>query len=165
MKKSTAQMALEALKEYANPANWDEDFHGVKRKWLEPNSDTRNAYCGYELAKKAIAALDAEIAQPVEPVWFACDTEGADFDVTFVTTREEAAELVDCTLADDPDLKFEDLVTPLFTEPQEPAVNAELLEALKFYANPEVYKPDSTGRVGDLTFVARAAIVKAGGAA
>jgi hypothetical protein len=39
----------------------------------------------------------------------------------------------------------------------------QLREALKFYANPEVYKPDSTGRVGDLTFSARAALAAAGG--
>jgi ABC-type methionine transport system permease subunit len=31
--------------------------------------------------------------------------------------------------------------------------------ALEFYANPEVYKPDSIGRVGDLTFSAKAALV------
>jgi len=29
-----------------------------------------------------------------------------------------------------------------------------LRRALKFYANPEIYKPDSTGKVGDLTHVA-----------
>jgi len=49
-----AQLALDALLEYANPNNWDEDFHGVKRKWLEPDSSTRNAYSGFELAQKAI---------------------------------------------------------------------------------------------------------------
>ncbi len=30
--------------------------------------------------------------------------------------------------------------------------------ALEFYANPEVYKPDSVGRRDDITFVARNAI-------
>lgn len=36
----------------------------------------------------------------------------------------------------------------------------ELREALKFYANPEVYEPDSVGRVPDLTMEARAALAK-----
>ena len=36
----------DALKSYANQSNWDEDFHGVRRKWLEPDSSTRNAYAG-----------------------------------------------------------------------------------------------------------------------
>lgn len=35
---------------------------------------------------------------------------------------------------------------------------AAVIEALEFYANPEVYKPDSTGRVDDVTFVAAAAL-------
>jgi len=39
----------------------------------------------------------------------------------------------------------------------------QLREALKFYANPEVYRPDSIGRVLDLTDVARAALAAAGG--
>ena len=33
-------------------------------------------------------------------------------------------------------------------------------EALEFYTNPAVYRPDSTGRVGDLTFVAVKALKK-----
>ena len=45
-------------------------------------------------------------------------------------------------------------------------VNAELLEALRFYANPNVYKPHPHG-IGfddhDLSFVARFAIDKATG--
>ena len=41
----------------------------------------------------------------------------------------------------------------------------DLLEALQFYSNAEVYKPDSVGRTTDLTFVARAAIAKATGGA
>lgn len=38
----------------------------------------------------------------------------------------------------------------------------QLLAALKFYANPEVYKPDSVGRTPDITHVAREAIASAG---
>jgi hypothetical protein len=34
----------------------------------------------------------------------------------------------------------------------------ELEVALRFYSNPEVYRPDTTGRCDDLTFVARAAL-------
>lgn len=41
------------------------------------------------------------------------------------------------------------------------AAAPELLAALQFYANPEVYKPDSVGRTPDLTWVAKAAIAKA----
>jgi len=44
----------DALESYANPSNWDEDFHGVRRKWLEPASSTRNAYAGYDLASAAL---------------------------------------------------------------------------------------------------------------
>jgi len=44
----------DALKSYANQSNWDEDLHGVRRKWLEPGSSTRNAYAGYDLASAAL---------------------------------------------------------------------------------------------------------------
>jgi len=44
----------DALESYANPSNWDEDFHGIRRKWLEPDSSTRNAYAGYDLASAAL---------------------------------------------------------------------------------------------------------------
>ena len=75
-------------------------------------------------------AIDLGYWQQVsdKPIWFACDTEGAEFDVTFVTTQEEAAMAVESALADDPDLKFEDLVTPLFQAPQqrEPLSDAEI---------------------------------------
>ena len=43
----------EALAEYANPANWEEDPTGTRRDWLEPQSDTPRAYNGFELAQKA----------------------------------------------------------------------------------------------------------------
>lgn len=56
-------------------------------------------------------------AQPVEPVWFAVDTEGADFDVSFVNSYEQAKELIDCTLADNTELKASELITPLYTAP------------------------------------------------
>jgi hypothetical protein len=38
--------------------------------------------------------------------------------------------------------------------------NAALAEALRFYANAEVYRPDAIGRVGDLTFCARALLAQ-----
>ena len=41
------------------------------------------------------------------------------------------------------------------------AAAPDLLAALQFYANPEVYKPDSVGRTPDLTWVALEAIAKA----
>lgn len=46
---------VDALEHYANPANWQEDFKGVQRTWLEPDSDTRNVYSGFELAAKALS--------------------------------------------------------------------------------------------------------------
>ena len=44
----------DALESYANQSNWDEDFHGIRRWWLEPDSSTRNAYAGYDLASAAL---------------------------------------------------------------------------------------------------------------
>ena len=44
----------DALESYANQSNWDEDFHGVRRKLLEPDSSTRNAYANYDLASAAL---------------------------------------------------------------------------------------------------------------
>jgi hypothetical protein len=119
----TKQLALDALKKCL-------DEFGPEHDGTDFESECTECWAAKQ-AREGVAALEADIAQPVEPVWFACDTEGAEFDITFVTTREEAAEAVDCALADDPDLKFEDLVTPLYTTQPEPAVNAELLEALK----------------------------------
>jgi hypothetical protein len=46
---------VDALEHYANPDNWQEDFEGVPRTWLEPDSDTRNEYSGFELAAKALS--------------------------------------------------------------------------------------------------------------
>ena len=43
-----------ALENYANENNWDDDFHGTKRKWLEPDSSTRNSYAGFEIARAAL---------------------------------------------------------------------------------------------------------------
>ena len=44
----------DVLGSYANQSNWDEDFHGVRRKLLEPDSSTRNAYANYDLASAAL---------------------------------------------------------------------------------------------------------------
>ncbi len=54
---AAAKRALEALTHYANTYNWDEDFHGIRRKWLEPETSTPRAYNGFELAQKTLAAL------------------------------------------------------------------------------------------------------------
>jgi hypothetical protein len=54
---AAAKLALEALTHYANTYNWDEDFHGIRRKWLEPETSTPRAYNGFELAQKTLAAL------------------------------------------------------------------------------------------------------------
>jgi len=89
-----------------------------------------------EQLRKIDALIASMEAQPEQkPVWYACDTEGAEFDVTFVTTRDEAADAVDCALADDPDLKFEDLVTPLYTHapPSEPKAEPARLTDAEIY--------------------------------
>ena len=57
--KDAARLALVALSEYGNPYNWDEDFHGIRREWKEPESNTPSAYNGFELAQPAINALKA----------------------------------------------------------------------------------------------------------
>lgn len=51
---------LEALKEYADANNWQEDFKEIKRTWLEPNSDTRNAYEGASIARAALDKATGE---------------------------------------------------------------------------------------------------------
>jgi len=47
-----------ALESYANPSNWDEDLHGIRRWWLEPDSSTRKA--GYDLASAALTKKNHE---------------------------------------------------------------------------------------------------------
>jgi hypothetical protein len=44
----------EALMHYANADNWQEDFKGVQRTWLEPDSNTRNVYEGFCIARAAL---------------------------------------------------------------------------------------------------------------
>lgn len=54
------------LAEYANPLNWGEDEHGIRRVWLEPGSTTPTAYNGFESARAAIASRPAA-ATPIAP--------------------------------------------------------------------------------------------------
>lgn len=49
-----------ALAEYANPLNWDADANGVRRIWLEPGSDTPDAYNGFEMAQAALYTTSAK---------------------------------------------------------------------------------------------------------
>ena len=44
----------DALEQYANPLNWCDDGHGIRRVWLEPNSTTPDAYNGFEAARAAL---------------------------------------------------------------------------------------------------------------
>lgn len=44
----------DALREYANPLNWNEDSAGIRRVWLEPRSTTPAAYNGFEAARAAL---------------------------------------------------------------------------------------------------------------
>jgi hypothetical protein len=71
------KLALDTLDQYATPHNWDEDFKGVKRKWLEPDSNSRNEYNGFELAQKtlkvlqeAIAAEEAQSVELIPECWY-----------------------------------------------------------------------------------------------
>lgn len=51
---SSVEPLLEALGHYVNITNWAKDENGKLRIWLEPDSETADAYHGYELAGKAI---------------------------------------------------------------------------------------------------------------
>jgi hypothetical protein len=70
-------------------------------------------------AEEAWATYTPPAAQPAQPAWYACKTQGGEFDVTFVATRDEAIAQVEYALADDPSLKFEDLIVNLYTGPQQ----------------------------------------------
>jgi hypothetical protein len=39
---------------YANVYNWNEDYQGIRRVWLEPGSSTPETYNGFEMARAAI---------------------------------------------------------------------------------------------------------------
>lgn len=81
--------------------------------------------------------LAAAVPQQEEPTWFAVPTPGADFDVSFVQSMEEALQLND----GDPDA--ESHITPLYTTPQVSPPQArvplteERLKKLDFYAHRE----------------------------
>ena len=46
----------DALEQYANPLNWNEDSAGIRRVWLEPGSTTPAHYNGFEAARAALKA-------------------------------------------------------------------------------------------------------------
>ena len=80
---------------------------------------------GEELRKceSAIAALEADIAQAVEPVACAWAVRRNDGGLQLFFVEESARRESECGMWRNP-------VIPLYTAPPEPAVNAELLEAL-----------------------------------
>ena len=55
--KAINAVLLEALQHYANTKNWDMDLDGTPRQWLEPDSNARDVYEGFDLAQKAIAKI------------------------------------------------------------------------------------------------------------
>lgn len=141
MKRETAQMALEALKDAE---------HGYQAMgWRSSMID------------EAIAAIEADLAQPVKPFAWA----------TSQSSRMWKGEFAE------PDAKQEARLCggdcrayPLYTAPPEPAVNAELLEALQAILP---FIPKSTSNDGGAAALSthiqaadkvRAAIAKAGGA-
>lgn len=81
-------------------------------------------------------------AQPVapEPAWFACDTDGADFDVTFVKTKAQALDVIDPEHPD-PD----SLITPLYAEPINPKIKESLTDEQIDEACAEVWGSDHGG--------------------
>ena len=82
-------------------------------------------------ANKAIAALEADIAQAVEPVACAWAVRRNDGGLQLFFVEESARRESECGMWRNP-------VIPLYTTPPEPAVNAELLDALK--AMVEIFK-------------------------
>ena len=46
----------DGLKNYGNPLNWATDNQGIRRVWLEPDSTTRDAYNGFEVAQIVLRA-------------------------------------------------------------------------------------------------------------
>ena len=53
-----------------------------------------------------------------EPKWFSIDTPGADFDLTFVQSREDAKDLIADSIASAPESAENELITPLYTADQ-----------------------------------------------
>lgn len=60
---NTPPSVADALREYANPLNWDLDENGIRRVWREPGSTTHDAYNGFELARAALSAAEAQAAR------------------------------------------------------------------------------------------------------
>lgn len=54
----------DALREYANPLNWNEDSAGIRRVWLEPGSTTPATYNGFEAARAALEVSES-VSQPI----------------------------------------------------------------------------------------------------
>ena len=75
----TTQDIRAALEAYADRRNWLDDGSGVRRVWSEPDSTTPEAYPGFDLAVKALAALSAQPAgADAHPTWPHVANEWAD---------------------------------------------------------------------------------------
>ncbi|MBK5203893.1 MAG: hypothetical protein JJD98_00340 [Polaromonas sp.] len=134
---SARNMALEALKdirsEYLYGVGWDR---------------------AQEKADAAITALEAELAQGPSPFAEICDYERA--------TDDDGRTLQYALVYSLPDTeKLLPIGTALFADPQEPEVNAALLEAAQWC----IALCEEIGATGTNAYAAaRAAIAKAGGA-
>jgi hypothetical protein len=55
--RAEAERLRAVIEDYADRKNWEDDNDGVYRKWLEPESSTRDRYDGWDLAVKALASV------------------------------------------------------------------------------------------------------------
>lgn len=88
----------------------DEALRALPQKWRDDANQHVHDYAGCtpvavvetlrDCADELAAILSAR--QEVAPEWFCIKTPGADYDYTFVKTREEAIDLQDCDEPDEP---------------------------------------------------------------
>lgn len=113
---SARTMALDALKKCLDEFSPEHDGTDFESECTE---------CwAAKQAREAIAALEADIAHAGEPVACAWAVRRNDGGLQLFFVEESARRESECGMWRNP-------VIPLFTTPPEPAVNAELLEALQ----------------------------------
>lgn len=150
---STKQMALEALREVSDARYSYERYGSVSILESEPLIRASTLVEIADTADVAIAALEADLAQPVEPVVYQYRITPTD------KWRECSAPQADCYERHtvEGDWKYE--VRRLYTAPQAATINTELLAALLAMfqaANPTIH-----GNENSPIEKARAAIARA----
>lgn len=86
------------LAEYANPLNWADDGNGIRRLWLEPGSNSPEAYNGFELARSACTLskyeplTDEEILQVIKTYRLKI---GLDVPIDKVLDKDEIQNMLD----------------------------------------------------------------------